>query len=71
MSESEKVSTYVNVTPKDSGSFDEETDKVNYTFTYYDCKDIDFAAQQGYVIEAVDADLVYGQSECKGITDNN
>lgn len=34
MSESEDVGTYVNVTPKDSGNFDEETDKVNYTFTY-------------------------------------
>ena len=71
MSESEMVGTYVTVTPKDSGSFDEETDKVNYTFTYYDCKDISFAAQQGYVIEAVDADLVYGQRVCNGITDNN
>ena len=71
MSESEKVGTYVAVTPKDSGSFDEETDKVNYTFTYYDCKDIAFAAQQGYVIEAVDADLVYGQSVCQGITNTN
>ena len=68
MSRNEDVGTYVNVTPKDSGNFDEETDKVNYTFTYYDCKDIDFAAQQGYVIEAVDADLVYGQNKCEGIT---
>ena len=68
MSNDEDVGTYVAVTPKDSGSFDEETDKVNYTFTYYDCKDIAFAAQQGYVIEAVDADLVYGQNKCEGIT---
>ena len=64
------VDDYVTVTPS-GGQFNENNDTVTYTFTYYDCKDIDFAAQQGYVIEAVDADLVYGQSECKGITDNN
>ena len=71
MSNDEDVGTYVAVTPKDSGSFDEQTDKVNYTFTYYDCKDISFAAEEGYVIEAVDADLVYGQSVCQGITNTN
>ena len=71
MSNDEDVGTYVAVTPKDSGSFDEQTDKVNYTFTYYDCKDISFAAKEGYVIEAVDADLVYGQSVCQGITNTN
>ena len=64
------VGNYVTVTPS-GGQFNENDDTVTYTFTYYDCKDIDFVAQQGYVIEAVDADLVYGQSECKGITDNN
>lgn len=64
------VDDYVTVTPS-GGQFNENNDTVTYTFTYYDCKDIDFAAKEGYVIEAVDADLVYGQSECKGITDNN
>ena len=64
------VDDYVTVTPS-GGQFNENNDTVTYTFTYYDCKDIDFAARQGYVIEAVDADLVYGQSVCKGITDNN
>ena len=64
------VNDYVTVTPS-GGQFNENNDTVTYTFTYYDCKDISFAAQQGYVIEAVDADLVYGQSECKGITDTN
>ena len=64
------VGNYVTVTPS-GGQFNENDDTVTYTFTYYDCKDIDFVAKEGYVIEAVDADLVYGQSECKGITDNN
>ena len=64
------VGNYVTVTPS-GGQFNENDDTVTYTFTYYDCKDIDFVAKEGYVIEAVDADLVYGQSECKGITDTN
>lgn len=57
------VGNYVTVTPS-GGQFNENDDTVTYTFTYYDCKDIDFVAKEGYVIEAVDADLVYGQSEC-------
>lgn len=81
------VTTYVTVSPDqaskpaswdeasqgawDPGTFHEESDTVTYSVTYYDCKDIGFKATDGYVIEAVDADLVYGQSECKGITDNN
>ena len=45
--------------------------QVTYSFTYYDCKDITFTAESGFVIEAVDADLVYGQSKCSGITEEN
>ena len=57
--------------PWDPGTFHEESDTVTYDVTYYDCKDISFKATDGYVIEAVDADLVYGQSGCQGITNNN
>lgn len=87
MSAGANVGTYVTVSPDqakqpaswdeasqgpwDPGTFHEESDTVTYDVTYYDCKDISFKATDGYVIEAVDADLVYGQSECKGITDNN
>lgn len=45
--------------------------QVTYSFTYYDCKDITFTAESGFVIEAVDADLVYGQSKCTGITEED
>ncbi len=40
---------------------------VTYSVTYYDCKDIGFSAQDGYVIEAIDAQTVFGQSGSKGI----
>ena len=81
------VGTYVTVSPDqakqpaswdeasqgawDPGTFHEDNDTVTYSVTYYDCKDISFKATDGYVIEAVDADLVYGQSGCQGITNNN
>ena len=81
------VTTYVTVSPDqaskpaswdeasqgawDPGTFHEESDTVTYSVTYYDCKDIGFKATDGYVIEAVDADLVYGQRGCQGITNNN
>ena len=81
------VGTYVTVSPDqakqpaswdeasqgawDPGTFHEDNDTVTYSVTYYDCKNISFKATDGYVIEAVDADLVYGQSGCQGITNNN
>ena len=60
------VGKYVTVAPS-GGQFNEDNDTVTYTFTYYDCKDINFSAATGYVIEAIDANLVYGQSMCNGI----
>ena len=70
------VNTYITVNPYqnqsdsgaegwNSGTYSDGT--VTYSITYYDCKDIGFAANSGYVIEAIDADLVYGQSGCDGI----
>ena len=87
MSAGANVGTYVTVSPDqaskpaswdeesqgswDPGTFHEENDTVTYDVTYYDCKDISFKATDGYVIEAVEANLVYGQSGCQGITNNN
>ena len=74
------VDTYIGVNPYQnaSESGDENWNpgrynegKVTYDITYYDCKDIGFAAKGGYVIEAIDADLVYGQSGCHGIYDTS
>ena len=74
------VDTYIDVNPYQnaSESGDENWNpgrynegKVTYDITYYDCKDIGFAAKGGYVIEAIDADLVYGQSGCQGIYEIN
>ena len=76
----ENVDTYIGVNPYQNasesgnegwnpGSYNEG--KVTYDITYYDCKDIGFAAKGGYVIEAIDADLVYGQSGCHGIYDTS
>ena len=42
----------------------------DYTYQFYNCKDIKFTAAGGYVIEGVQADLVYGQSGSKGIKPN-
>ena len=42
----------------------------NYTYQFYNCKDIKFTAKEGYVIEGVQADLVYGQSGSKVIQPN-
>ena len=44
--------------------------KCDYTYQFYNCKDIKFTAKEGYVIEGVQADLVYGQSGSKGIQPN-
>jgi len=74
------VDTYIGVNPYQnaSESGDENWNpglynagKVTYDITYYDCKDIGFEAKGGYVIEAIDADLVYGQSGCQGIYEIN
>ena len=66
-----------NATDWDEGTFHATTDTtgeagtVTYSITYYDCKDIGFKAKEGYVIEAIEADLVYGQSGCYGIYDTS
>ena len=70
------VGDWLRVTPvSDSSgaqaSFDPATDNVTYEYTYYNCKDIGFTAKNGYVIQGIDAKLVYGQSGCKGIYDPN
>ena len=63
------VTDYISVTPDgEDATFNEDTDKVTFDVTYYDCKDITFTAKGGYVIEAIDAKLVYGQKGCNGIT---
>ena len=70
------VGDWLKVTPvSDSSgaqaSFDPAFDNVTYEYTYYNCKDIGFTAKNGYVIQGIDAKLVYGQSGCKGIYDPN
>ena len=70
------VGDWLRVTPvSDSSgaqaSFDSSSDNVTYEYTYYNCKDIGFTAKEGYVIQGIDAKLVYGQSGCKGIYDPN
>ncbi len=66
-----------NATDWDEGTFHATTDTtgeagtVTYSITYYDCKDIGFKAKEGYVIEDIEADLVYGQSGCYGIYDTS
>ena len=64
------VNPYKNESSEDQDSWNEgiyANGEVTYSITYYDCKDIGFAAKEGYVIEAIEADLVYGQSGCDGI----
>ena len=70
------VGDWLSVTPvSDSSgaqaSFAPASDNVTYEYTYYNCKDIGFTAKEGYVIQGIDAKLVYGQSGCKGIYDPN
>ena len=68
------VNPYKNESSEDQDSWNEgiyANGEVTYSITYYDCKDIGFAAKKGYVIEAIDADLVYGQSGCQGIYEIN
>ena len=64
------VNPYKNESSEDQDSWNEgiyANGEVTYSITYYDCKDIGFKANDGYVIEAIDAELVFGQSGCKGI----
>ena len=63
------ISAYIDVEP-DGGSWNPYGDNgtVTFDYTYYNCKDMTISAKPGYVIEAIDADLVYGQSGCNGIT---
>lgn len=55
------------VKPLGNGSFDMESAEVNFKFTRFDCKDILFTAADGYAIEGVRAELVYGQGGSNGI----
>lgn len=54
-----------NVTVKD-GSY-----KFDYKYTEYNCADLQFTVNDGYVLQAVQADLVYGQSGSEGVTTEN
>ena len=74
------IDSYITVKPYQNESSEGQRDwnkgtykdgQVTYSITYYDCKDIGFAAKEGYVIEAIEADLVYGQSGCYGIYDTS
>lgn len=58
----------------DEGSWNEgsyENGVVSYSRWHYDCKDINFTAQNGYVIEGIEADVVNGQSGWQGFKDND
>ena len=44
---------------------------VTYSRWHYDCKDINFTAQRGYVIEGIEADVVNGQTGWNDFADNN
>ena len=44
---------------------------VYYSRWHYDCKDINFTANNGYVIEGIEADVVNGQSGWKDFADND
>ena len=46
----------------DKGSFNEENGTVTYSFSNYDCKDMDISANDGYVIEGIEASVVYGRT---------
>ena len=46
----------------DKGSFNEENGTVTYSFSNYDCKDMDISADTGYVIEGIEASVVYGRT---------
>ena len=48
-----------------------ENGEVTYSVTFYDCKDIGFSANSGYIIEAIEADLVYGQRGSNGIYESS
>lgn len=65
--ECDDLSGVLTVSPLGNSSFDTESAEVNFKFTRYDCKDILFTAADGYVIEGVKAELVYGQSGNNGI----
>lgn len=65
--ECDDLSGVLTVSPLGNSSFDTESAEVNFKFTRYDCKDILFTAADGYVIEGVKAELVYGQSGSNGI----
>lgn len=54
------------VTGWDEGTFANGT--VTYNFTNYDCKDIKLNANAGYLVEAIQANLVAGQTNCNNIT---
>ena len=61
------VGDYVTVNPQASNqdpdpTFDESTDTIEFDYLYYNCADVEFTPVDGYVIEAIDTDVVYGQS---------
>ena len=61
------VRDYVTVKPKESNqdpnpTFEEDTDTIEFDYLYYNCADVEFTPADGYVIEAIDTDVVYGQS---------
>ena len=73
-----KYGQYLSVTPvvtdyDSTSGYDEESwnegsyenGVVSYSRWHYDCKDIDFTANSGYVIEGIEADVVNGQSGWK------
>lgn len=51
----------VNVTPE--GSY-----QCTYDYLTYNCADLQFTVNNSYVLQAVQADLVYGESGSKGVT---
>ena len=75
---------YLGVTPvatdwdSTSGSDEDSWNKgsyangvVSYSRWHYECKDINFTVENGYVIEGIEADVVNGQSGWKDFADND
>ncbi len=55
------------VEPLGDGGFDAASGRVNFKFGGCDCLDIRFTAAEGYAIEGVRAELVYGEDGSRGI----
>ena len=64
------VLNYIDLaSPNETAEFDDEKDWYRYDFEYYNCLSIGVTAKPGYVVEAIDSYLMYGQDGTDGIFD--